>query len=122
MEKLLGELQHQEHRDWLSKLNFYQDEIKIFQHELMRILMKHPKSLSIIEHVEEYQKIFLAKLEHIDKLRLKIILHEKELGESLTPSTENVWDHSEERLQINEFVNDFEAMKQNFRRFASRND
>lgn len=70
---------HQEHKEWLQQLNFYQDEIKFFQNELAMVLHKHLDRFEFIENVDEYKNIFLKKLQHIDELRHKIILHEKAL-------------------------------------------
>ncbi len=118
----IGTYQHQEHRDWLSKLDFYQDEIKIFQRELMQVLHRHPNYLSIIEHVDEYRRILLKKLEKIDEFRREIILHEKRLSRTLDPTAEGLWDHGEVRNEIAVFFKEFEAMKTNFRRFVAFNN
>ena len=71
-------LKHREHREWLSTLDFYQDEIKIFQKELFIVLTQHPDLPSIIEHVEEYRALFLRKLKTIDEIRYRIARHEAE--------------------------------------------
>jgi hypothetical protein len=118
----IGTLQHKEHRQWLSKLDFYQDQIKIFQYELMQVLHRHPNYLSIIEHVDEYRDIFLKKLHRIDEFRHQIILHERRLSQKLSPDTEGLWDHSTMRTQIEEFINEFEDMKKSFRRFVAHNN
>ena len=67
---------HQEHRDWLSKLDFYQDELKIFQNELAQVIRRFPRRMSLLEHVDEYRKILLKKLEHIDDFRNSIAKQE----------------------------------------------
>lgn len=118
----IGTYQHQEHRDWLSQLDFYQDEIQIFQRELMQVLHRHPNYLSIIEHVDEYRRILLKKLEKIDEFRREIVLHEKRLSQTLDPTAEGLWDHSEVRNEIALFFKEFEAMKSNFRRFVAFNN
>ncbi len=110
---------HKEHREWLSQLNFYQDEIKFFQNELVMVLKERMESMSIIEHVDEYRKLFMKKLEHIDDIRHQIIKHEKQLAAGRATSSE---EHNEVRQQFNDFVRNFEAMKSNFKMFASRND
>lgn len=118
----IGSMQHKEHREWLSQLDFYQDQIKIFQMELAQVLHRHPKYLSILEHVNEYRNIFIKKLEHIDEFRHQIILHEKRISQKLAPDTEGLWDHSETRTEIHQFMNEFEELKQNFRRFVAHNN
>lgn len=113
---------HQEHLEWLSKLNFYQDEIKFFQNELLSVLHEHIDRLSIVELVDEYRDIFMKKLTQIDEMRMQIILHERLLGKMEEPKAEELWHHSEVRDKYLEFVDDFERMKMNFKRFAAHND
>ena len=113
---------HKEHREWLSQLNFYQDEIKFFQNELLVVLHEHNDHLSIVELVDEYRDILMKKLRQIDELRMHIILHEKSLVKMEVANSKELWHHSEVRDKINEFVNEFEMFKKNFRRFAAHND
>lgn len=114
-----SDLQHQEHRKWLSQLDFYQDEIKIFQHELMDVVQRHPNYFQMVEHVDEYRAILLRKIQHIDDLRHRIMLHERHLA---LEHQEIQSTHDELKLEIEAFVRDFEEMKANFRRFVSRNN
>ncbi|MFN7119127.1 MAG: hypothetical protein ACK4TA_20180 [Saprospiraceae bacterium] len=111
-------LDNQQHREWLSQLNFYQDEIKIFQLELLRVVQSHPDDFPVIEHVEEYRAILLKKLHHIDDLRHRLLYHHWKLTQPVDPAIE----HDDLKLDITQFVKDFEALKTNFRRFASRKD
>lgn len=118
----IGALQHQEHREWLNQLDFFQDEIKIFQQELMQVLHRHPNYLSILEHVDEYRDILMKKLQHIDDFRRQIILQEKNLSRELEPATEGLWDHSSLRTEIREFIQEYLEFKETFRRFVAHND
>lgn len=113
---------HHEHQEWLSKLNFYQDELKFFQNELLAVLHVHNDHLSIIELVDEYRDIFMKKLRQIDELRMHIILHEKTLAKMEESNSEELWEHSEVRDKFNEFAADFDLLKKNFKRFAAHND
>ncbi len=113
---------HQEHRDWLSKLDFYQDQVLIFQKELLEVSRQHPHLLSVIEHVDEYRAILIRKLEHIDAFRHDIIRHEKILLEENPDAWPRTRDHEEVRMGLDNFIQEFEAFKHNFRRFAAHND
>ncbi len=113
---------HQEHKEWFSQLNFYQDEIKFFQNELLTVLHEHNNHLSIVELVDEYRDIFMKKLRQIDELRMHIILHEKTLVKMADPKMEELWEHSEVRDKFTEFVQEFELTKGNFKRFAAHYD
>ncbi|MCB9080901.1 MAG: hypothetical protein H6555_04220 [Lewinellaceae bacterium] len=112
---------HQEHQVWLSQLDFYQDEVKIFQNELAQVVRKNLTGLSVLEHVNEYRRILLKKLEAIDGFRQQISLHEKALWESNTP-LEVEQDHGRIKNSLGDFVSEFEGFKKLFRRFVSRND
>ena len=111
---------HQEHRDWISSLDFYQDEIRIFQKELEKVLFEFPDLYSIIEHVDEYQNILLKKLSKVSHFRRQIILHERHLADSNSFNEEDLWGHMETREKLEEFISNFEKLKKNFRRFVSK--
>lgn len=114
--------QHEEHKEWLSTLNFYQDEIKFFQNELAIVLSKHMDNFSIIEHVTEYRDIFLKKLTMIDNLRYEIMGHERQLADNITTKLDYLNAHPLIRNSFRQFEKDFEMLKHNFRMFASHND
>lgn len=108
-------IDHQEHLEWLSTLNFYQDEIKVFQNQLYRVLNEHVDLFSIIEHVDEYRRILILKIEHIDELRSKIALHEHSLIDQMQlPGKIN---HQNVKEEMMEFVDVFEDLKKRLRRF-----
>lgn len=111
--------QHQEHRAWLSQLDFYQDEIKIFQNELSGVVQQHPNYLNMVEHVEEYRGILLRKLQRIDDLRHIIVLHDRALARQ---DSSLELGHAEVKNRVATFVQDFESMKANFRRFVAHNN
>lgn len=114
--------EHQQHRDWLSKLDFYQDQVLIFQKELTEVVRKHPQLLSVIEHVDEYRKILLKKLGHIDVFRHEILRHEKILSGSTTIDLPISRSHEEVEQDLERFFKSFEEFKSSFRRFAAHND
>ena len=111
---------HKEHREWISSLNFYQDEIRIFQKKLEKVLFEYPDLYSIIEHVDEYQNILSKKLVQINNFRRQIILHERHLSDSKSINELDLWGHTETREKLEEFTTDFEKLKVNFRGFVSK--
>lgn len=111
---------HKEHREWISSLDFYQDEIRIFQKELEKVLFEYPDLYSIIEHVDEYQHILSKKLSQVSSFRRQIILHERHLTDSKSINELDLWGHTETREKLDEFITDFEKLKINFRRFVSK--
>lgn len=113
---------HQVHRDWLSKLDFYQDELKIFQNELAQVIRRFPRRLSMQEHVDEYRKILLKKLEHIDNYRNTISLQEVGLLDMEARDQSLLTKHKLLEYDLRNFFREMERMKQGFRRFVSRNN
>lgn len=114
------EFHHKEHREWISSLDFYQDEIRIFQKELEKVLFEFPDLYSIIEHVDEYQNILSKKISQVSDFRIQIILHERHLTDRESINELDIWGHAEIRRKLEKFVTDFEKLKVNFRGFVSK--
>jgi hypothetical protein len=113
---------HQEHREWLLQLDFYQDQIKTFQNELMLVIQKHADLFNIIEHVEEYRAIFIKKLQRLDSLRHQIMLHEWQIAQQHPTDERMQAAHIATAADLERFIRDFEHLRNNFRRFAAYND
>ncbi|HRD81092.1 MAG: hypothetical protein IAE84_02660 [Saprospiraceae bacterium] len=114
------DIAHRRHINWLLQLDYMQDQVRIFQNELSRVIHQHPDFMSVIEHVGEYRAILLKKLHHIDEYRSKIALLERALKNG-------VWDTppiKEELLEesLSAFFTEFDTLKITLRRFVSRND
>lgn len=109
---------HRAYREWANELQFYRDEIRIFQKELNLIVERHPSLLSIIEHVDEYRHILEKKNNKIDVLQDRIRAKEKLLVIRAEPSSA---DFEEIENKHKTFVTKMEALKQNFKRFVAKN-
>ena len=112
---------HKEHNEWMSRINFYQDEIKIFQSNLSKVIQAHPDLFSIIEVVQEYRRILLKKLEKLDNMRYQIALHEHQLANAdSSHQNDQLWDHQEVRERMLEFDSNFDELKSTLRHFAAK--
>ena len=110
---------HQEHRDWLSELNFVQDEIKYFQYKLAEILAHDPEHNQ--DEINSFKAILLGFLQEIDELRHSIHTHEYYLsyfkehklreGKVIQPS------HEDKKLEMTIFHNKYEEFKKNLKSF-----
>lgn len=118
-----AEIRHRKHLEWLRHLDYMQDQVKIFQHELMRVVNTHPDYMSIAEHVDEYRGILLKKLQHIDEFRVRIAVQERLLG-GARPDTLFLDASSFEEMvvELEAFFAAFDELKSNLRRFVSRHD
>ena len=113
---------HTEHKEWMSKLNFYQDEIKFFQNQLVLILTKHSDNFFTMEHVAEYRDIFLKKLTMIDNLRYEIMGHERHLADNIPTKMDFLSSHPLIRDSFKELEAGFAVLRDNFKRFAAHNN
>ncbi len=118
-----AEIRHRKHLEWLRHLDYMQDQIKIFQHELMRVVNSHPDYMSIAEHVDEYRGILLKKLQHIDEFRGRVAVQERVLG-GARPGTLFLEDSAfgDMVVELEAFFAAFDELKANLRRFVSRHD
>ena len=111
---------HEEHREWMNQLQFYQEQIHVFKKELNIVLTNYTGSYSIIEHVDEYRNIFQKKLDLIKNFQHQIQQHEKHIAHAVENWEEELWDHQELRGAIENFENDFQQLKTNFKGFVAR--
>jgi len=111
---------HQEHKSWLSQLDFYEEEIAVFFKEITIIMNAYADSYSVIEHAEEYQNIFTKKNTHIQELRTEIRELEKQIAISIAEEGETPEGHQKITPKMTAFVAEMEELKTNFRRFTAR--
>ena len=113
---------HQEHRQWLTDLNFYHDEVKYYQNQLAQIAARDTED-HYHKKIVTFKRRFFETLEQIDKLRYNIYKHEKELAEQeqLAERTRihiNE-DHHAKKEEFNKFLDSYEQLKEDFNAFAS---
>lgn len=119
----MKDLYHRQHAEWLGRLDFVQDQIKIFEKELALVVHQHADRMPLIEHVEEYRNILARKSHHVDEFRDQISLWERLISpDAPEPETANTQEHDLLEQGINQFLADFEDLKIALRRFVSRND
>lgn len=118
----VNDLHHREHMEWLSLFDFYEDELKIFESELIVVTDKHPNLPSISGQVEEYKMFFNRKKDRIAKFKLDISELEHYLDKHPGFHKQEADIQRDLRERIEEFKSDFELLKKSFRRFASHND
>ena len=77
--KHIGEL-HFERKVWLNHLNFFRDELKIFNHRLEELAVANTK-VEVTSQIEGYQNRFIRANEVIDELVHRINGREHELAQ-----------------------------------------
>lgn len=111
-----------EHREWLSDLNFIQDEIKYFQNQIAKLKARF-EDTQTVEALEEYQKSLLNRLFNIDEYRQIIYDHERQMAKTMDLASrskvEIEEDHHTERKRIKEFLEDYDQIKQKLKDYLA---
>ena len=69
------EVLHKDHREWLNKIDFYYDDLKIFRHRLEEVV-SHNTSHEVLSRTEHFQNQFIIQKNELDELRH--LIHEAE--------------------------------------------
>jgi len=115
----IPQIQHQDHQEWLKEVDFYLEQIGIFQVELELVASQSLEYLSNLEHVEEYRSILLKKTGTLNEIKEQITLHEKVIAEQISVNKTTIWDHLEVKKRLTDFVNEFDEFKKSFRKFVA---
>ena len=59
---------HSDHKEWLNKVNFYKDDLKVLRHRLSEILLKN-SSIEVRAMAEHFQNLYILQDERADILR-----------------------------------------------------
>jgi hypothetical protein len=70
---------HLEYHLWINELNFYKEEIRIFERQLEGLLNKNPV-VEITPRIEQFQNKFILQKEIIDHLKHDLNVSEKQLA------------------------------------------
>jgi NAD-dependent SIR2 family protein deacetylase len=82
MEKAFIYDQHQIHQDWLSRLQFYKEEIYILKERLQEITSKN-SSKEALAKAEHFQNQFIVQRNNIDELVHSIKVHEDKIVQEI---------------------------------------
>jgi len=115
---------HAEYQTWMEELNFYKEEIKIFEHHLEAITSKN-KCQDVLSWVEHFQNLFIRQKEVIDTLKHNLNVSEKQLSAFVKDRTgmglSNIKmdNHASLREEMMTFRKLFAEMKADFRNFET---
>ncbi|MCA6364917.1 MAG: hypothetical protein IM638_17935 [Bacteroidetes bacterium] len=116
-QKSLYEL-HAEHREWLSKLAFYADEIKYMTTRLQEVTVKNTAQ-DVLAQAEHFQNQFIIQKNHIDNLNHEIKVQEQAIVNNINNNPiasdhRKADDHAAERDAIMQFEKLFGEMRKEF--------
>lgn len=120
--KHIGEL-HFEHKVWLNELNFFKDELKIFNHRLEELAAANTK-IEVTSNIEAYQNRFIRGNEVIDELIHRINGKESDLAQYAADHPVAIdhvlfQDHNKLREDVERNAELYNEMKSEFTRFVA---
>ena len=115
---------HVEHKEWLNKLLFYKDDLKIMQSHLDEIASKNNHQ-DVLVFVERFENQFKIQNEQIDFLKHNIKQHLNNIEESIinNPIASNhrkMDDHAPERDKMIRFEELFAELRKDVLSFLSK--
>ena len=82
METIKIEVLHAEHREWLNKIDFYQDDLKIMRHRLEEVAARNTDK-SLLAQVEHFQNQFVIQRNELDEMKHAIHQSESSIAENI---------------------------------------
>ncbi|MCB0790328.1 MAG: hypothetical protein H6595_13720 [Flavobacteriales bacterium] len=115
---------HFDHRLWINRLQFYKDEISIFEHRLEDIVKRNTHT-EVLANVEHFQNQYIRQREVIDELRHDIKQHEnfleKESIDRPTAIDHRLFgDHTELRDRMETFERLYHELKNEFQQWLAK--
>ncbi|MCB0663683.1 MAG: hypothetical protein KDC24_13135 [Saprospiraceae bacterium] len=114
--------QHFEHRVWRNELNFFADELKIYEHQLEELVGKGIKEM--MPRLEHFQNSFIRQKEVLDELNHDINVHEQALAYAMSNDTDEtpagLYNHDESREKFETFKSIYADLKADFMQFLRK--
>ncbi|MGE0567263.1 MAG: hypothetical protein AB7O73_04885 [Bacteroidia bacterium] len=115
---------HEEHKEWLSKLAFYKDDLGVMHNRINEVASKNTGS-DVLKLVEHFQNQFIIQKNNIDELNHSIKDHETYLENrikenSVAADHRSVNDHPKMRDAFYSFEKVFEELRHEFNAFLSK--
>ncbi len=116
--------QHDEHREWMSKLKFYEDEITILKNRLSEIVSKNTQK-DVLAQAEHFQNQFIVQKENIDEISHSITIDEEVIQKAVDKKPKYVDQlsmepHANEKVAMDSFEKNFTELRAEFNKFASK--
>lgn len=116
--------QHEENTQWVNKLQFYRDELQILNGRLEEITTKNNQP-EVLKEVEHFQNQWIIQRNNIDEILHKVNENERALQEEINNNPVAVDHrkmeyHAEEKNLMDGFEKNFNDLRDDFNRFASK--
>lgn len=114
--------QHFEHRLWRNELSFFEDELKIYEHQLEELVGKGIKEM--LPRLEHFQNNFIRQKEVLDELNHEINVHEQALAKAMSSDSDEIpnglYNHEASREKIETFKKIYGELKADFMQFLKK--
>ena len=115
---------HEDHKEWLSKLDFYKDDIKILRHRLEEVVSKNTDH-SVLAEAEKFQNQFIVQNDNIDHIRHFINVEENKIEKIVNANPVAVdhrkIEHSEvQKDLIDNFEKNFKQLRIDFNAYIAK--
>jgi len=116
--------QHEENKEWISKLTFYTDEIKILTGRLEELASKNTTN-EVMVGIEHFQNQFIIQRNNIDEILHLVKLNEEALiaevnSNPVAVDHRKVEYHAKEKDMVESFEKNFNNLRAEFNEFASK--
>lgn len=116
--------QHEENTQWVNKLQFYRDELQILNGRLEEIATKNNQP-EVLKEVEHFQNQWIIQRNNIDEILHKVNENERTLQDEINSNPVAVDHrkmeyHAEEKNLVDGFEKNFNDLREDFNRFASK--
>jgi hypothetical protein len=116
--------QHEENKEWTSKLSFYKDEIKILTGRVEELASKNTFN-EVLVGVEHFQNQLIIQRNNIDEILHLVKLNEKVLiaeiiANPVAVDHRKLEYHLKEKDMVESFEKNFNELRAEFNEFASK--
>lgn len=124
MEATKIEILHNEHREWLNKVDFYYDDLMVFRRRLDEVAA-HNTSTEIMKQVEHFQNQFVIQRNELDELKHAIKAAEHEVFENVSQNgtavnRRSMADDGKLRERVQQFEKLFHQLRTEFINFLTK--
>ena len=114
---------HFEHRLWTNELNFFEDELVIFEKRLSELVQKYTDR-DMLSQLEHFQNQFIRQKEVLDQLKHDIKVHDQAIGRLLkadkVANNDDVDRHARMGEQMQTYRNIYGDLKDHFYNFLAK--
>lgn len=115
---------HAEHEEWLKKLDFYSDEMKVMKNRIEEVASKNTAQ-DVLKQIEHFQNQLIVQKNNLDELKHSIKDHDQYLvnrlkENSVAADLQKSNDHPKMRDNFNWFEKNFNELRKEENTFLSK--